>query len=358
MRMRRSCIGAKIRPESALAQLLGSRHAAALGLLAFSLVLLQSAQTWAGGCVRDSECKGNRICENGQCIDPRDATDTRGGFGIAVPTREPPAIFAPPPTSAPAQREAGTTQTAPAPNASPWPATPAIPANQVGGAQQMLAVLVEVVVEQPGMVSLDGEPRGMAPVQIPNLPSGAHRLAVTFQDGGSYEEDLDLSPGETRQVIASPSRASRGAAARRGVCLGLEGSGGIWARDDHFGGGASSGVFANFGLTSVLDLRVGTRVGIGHTKYDNYLVTAPVSLRLNFGSIYSMMIGTELGWFYEENHSWAALYGAEASFATFRLGSRRQFEVGLVHGIGVYERSSSTKTFAHAANVVFSVLFL
>ena len=38
-------------------------------------------QPSAGGCVRDSECKGTRICENGRCIDRPQNEETRGGPG-------------------------------------------------------------------------------------------------------------------------------------------------------------------------------------------------------------------------------------------------------------------------------------
>jgi hypothetical protein len=335
----------------------------AVGVLAFALALLQPLAARAGGCLRDNECKGDRICQNGQCVDPTASAAARDSAVAPVPEARPalpsqPANsppYSPWPTpeaaSLPGQMSQGVSP--PAGNAGivPYGIVP----SAVGGPQQMLAALV-VVADQPGTVSLDGAPKGVTPIQIPNLPSGAHRIEVAFPDGARYEEDLQLLPGETRQVMAIPSGTSHAAAIRSGARFGLEGGGGWWAREEHFGGGASSGAFANFGLARFLDLRAGLRLGAGHTKYSNYLFTAPANLRFNIGSVYSMLIGTEFGWLSEGSYGWFAFYGGEVSFATFRFGSKRQFEIGLVHGVGMYTRSSG-KVFGRN-NVLFSFLFL
>ena len=65
-----------------------------------------------GGCKTDSECKGSRICENGQCIDPAQSATAPAVPGtmppttnVAQPAPAMPAVT--PPTPAPAARSDG-----------------------------------------------------------------------------------------------------------------------------------------------------------------------------------------------------------------------------------------------------------
>jgi len=287
---------------------------------ASAVLAMSQSRPAQAGCSSDSECKGARICEDGRCVDPTQAeTQSSGMYAPAV---------------------------------APAPATSAAPSLGMPQPAPMLATLT-VIGDRTGAVTLDGQYRGETPAQIPNLASGAHRLVVTFEDGSTYEEDLDLLPGESRQSMARPSEANRAAAARAGVHLGVEAGAGPWARDaDHFGGGGEAGVYTNIGLARVLELRIGVRTGIGYTKHNNYLLTIPANLRFNLGSVYTMAFGTNFGWIYDKQS--AVLYGAEVSLLTFRFGSTRRFELALVNGIGVYQRDG-TKAFSDA-NLTFSML--
>src|SRR5678809_1256325 len=43
-----------------------------------------AAGTTSGGCTTDIECKGDRVCEDGECVDPHGAGDSDGGAGSMV----------------------------------------------------------------------------------------------------------------------------------------------------------------------------------------------------------------------------------------------------------------------------------
>jgi hypothetical protein len=78
-------------------------RAGLVGTLVFGLSLLLPTWSRAGGCTRDVECKGNRICENGRCIDPDNGTDAQKGSGVATPIGEPQPVASPQETPIPAQ---------------------------------------------------------------------------------------------------------------------------------------------------------------------------------------------------------------------------------------------------------------
>lgn len=78
-----------------------------LSLTAASLVVL------AAGCSKDTDCKGDRICENAVCVSPRGAADAgewalpanaRLKTATPAPPPAPPLIPAPPPAPPPVGR--------------------------------------------------------------------------------------------------------------------------------------------------------------------------------------------------------------------------------------------------------------
>lgn len=92
------------------------------GTSAFGLtVLALSADVDAGGCLKDTDCKGTRICQQGQCVEPTKVDPTKkactkdtdcpgdeictnkacGKAGAPPASATPPASSAPPPGSAP-----------------------------------------------------------------------------------------------------------------------------------------------------------------------------------------------------------------------------------------------------------------
>ena len=112
----------------------------------------------------------------------------------------------------------------------------------------------------------------------------------------------------------------------------------------------------NVGIVPAIDFRTGLDVSAGGWKENGMLfIGAPATFELNMGSIFSMMIGGELGFYaverpgdcYEEGYNsmpcpsyvdkgfWG---GPTASIAKFRFGDKRQFELGEistgVFGIG------------------------
>ncbi len=85
------------------------RGAVTLAAALTAAVVLHSKPAHAGGCKMDSECKGSRICENGQCIDPAQSSGARaapGGLPPAPAATQPPPMVGqvqPMPTAVPAQ---------------------------------------------------------------------------------------------------------------------------------------------------------------------------------------------------------------------------------------------------------------
>ena len=147
------------------------------------------------------------------------------------------------------------------------------------------------------------------------------------------------------------------------------------------------GGFINIGFGASTDLRIGVTTMFGSIdKLDTVvLVGVPVSYRLNLSSVYTMMFGANLGIrsdnptvctteFYYTGNSYGTYYpcnkaselglyvGPEVSFATFRFGSKRQFELALVQGIAFPLTKSQDVDDDHLMilydNIVFSALFL
>jgi hypothetical protein len=264
-------------------------------------------------------------------------------------------------------------QTVPAPVAaapSSQSSAPVAPPNP-----QMATLRVNA--DQPAMVVLDGETKGITPLEVRDLASGNYQLRVVLKDGTDHEEQVQLAVGETRRVFVTTSRGPHGRAAGVAVRLGLEGGGGLWinATDGDPGGGPIVGAFSNVALSSVVEFRVGARVGFGVVG-NNWgamgSLTAPANFRFKLGPTYTMMVGTNIGAVLA-NGDVAPYVGAEASVLTFRFGNEGQFEIGVVGGVGavvpaversVQVGSPGTYTTLHHtfgafaySNAAFSILF-
>jgi len=61
-----------------------------------------------------------------------------------------------------------------------------------------------VVDSSPGMsmVSLDGNPAGITPLQISDIPAGSHTLVIIHDGYSPYRADIVISAGETRDISA------------------------------------------------------------------------------------------------------------------------------------------------------------
>jgi hypothetical protein len=302
-----------------------------------------------------------------------------------------------------------------APQAVPPPqaaaALPAAPAAQATGGLRIEA-------SAPGRVVVDGQDKGPAPVDLTGVTPGNHAIRVDFDNGTSQSDETAVWAGSVRRVVVEPSAWDVAGKARSGAHPGITAAAGVWLKGwTGTGPALGAGAFYNFGVSRAVDVRVGVNVmgaALGQRDFvDNaslgLLAGVPLSVRFNLGPVYTMMIGANVGYYRIEgrggesvlgapNSSGPAEYitgrwvrvdspfvfstysglfvGAEASIATFRFGSRRQYEFGLVQSLTVpVSRSTPSDAFNSSAirtsqaktvddlavfanNVVFSILLL
>lgn len=232
----------------------------------------------------------------------------------------------------------------------------------------------------PGTVSIDGGDYGRTPVDIPRLAPGRHQVVVNYVAGGSDTRRVVTRPGATTPVTFE-ARESRGLFARRkGVHIGLGAEGVFWV-DSHGGplvpGGRAFGRMS-YATSPGVDLRVDLGIGAffckdygyGATKfqYTSVPVTARFDAQFNFGTVYSIALGVDLGVNFllldatttTKTGAQAvtvstldprAQVGIHASLLTFRFGDDRQFMVSAQEGVlvnygGDYPFGTFEQTFA------------
>ncbi len=258
-----------------------------------------------------------------------------------------------------------------APEATPGPAAAPIVAPVVAPVAPPPPVAVEamptgrLVVKAtiPGKVYLDRGMVGHTPFEMPAAVAGFHRVTVEFDGGGSSSQLVTVIAGQTNEIELEPSGAAAVFTYRKGVHLGATVDGLAYVINmGGVGGGAMP--FVNIGLTPVIDLRFGGaftysdahRTGSGYSGGLTWSLGADASLRLNFGPIYTMAFGARVGYASTEADlancvsGTAGTAGAvgpscsaatksggflagELSPATFRFGSRGEFEAGYTAAI-------------------------
>jgi hypothetical protein len=193
---------------------------------------------------------------------------------------------------------------------------------------------------------------GAQPFELTGVVPGLHRVRVDFDAGGSREEKVQVMAGQTADVRINVSTAREMFAFREGVNFGVSAGGGVIVGgygSEQVGGGGSAQFVLNVGIVPAVDFRTGVDAFAGYWASNDggfaLFVGAPARFELNMGSIFGMMIGVELGFY------WAAIaqswdqpgveqapgfwFGPTASIAKFRFGDRRQFELGQVTTLGV-----------------------
>ena len=277
-----------------------------------------------------------------------------------APPREPPAAEAAKPAVAPAAP-------APAPAAmpAPQPAAPPFVPGQVTDAgrpvyiTQVMTGGIHVAAVGPAKVSVDGQDKGMLPLDMPDLYPGTYHVRVELQDGTVEERSLDVGAGRMTRVFIDPSAEALAWAGRKGAHLAVEAGAGlsVGRKGSWKGGQGSLGVFLNVGIVPQVDFRAGLRLRYGSLGqlHSVTLMEIPVTFRFNLGTIYSIAGGvvlgkrwtngnTDDGWLHPES---GYFFGPEVSLLTFRLGSKRQFEVAAVQSV-IFPISSSADDYTLA----------
>jgi TolB-like protein len=227
----------------------------------------------------------------------------------------------------------------------------------------------------PGRVTSGGQDRGPLPLEIPNLYPGTYRIRVELQDGTVDERDAQVVAGRVTMIfIESPAEVVQ--RARHGAHFGFEVGAGPWVSisPSHTGPYGSAGLFLDIGLDREVDVRVGLRGQFGDLDSSfAFLVGIPVSLRLNIGSVYAIVLGvntgvrwTDQGIGYYRPNDLGMFMGPEVSLLNFRFGQKRDFELAVVQGYAASITSAhagaSYTSASHGANIfyntfVFSMLW-
>lgn len=314
-------------------------------------------------CANDMDCKGERICVDGQCVNqeakPEPAQQTCSkdkdcpgdevcAEGVcSMPGATPPEPAPPQPEPAPTQPDPAPTQPEPAPGATPGAEAPpeVIPGTGT----------LRITADQAGGVEVDGRVVGrfdQEPLIVTAIAPGRHEVKVRFDDGGSAAQKVQVVSGQVVAAHMEISTSRKVFEHRKGFHMGIQGGAG-YLRFDNLdtdrdpilnGGGVHLGFVTNFGVAPAVDLRTGVEVGLGGTTQDRAslfdgMFGVPIRLQLNIGPVYCMRFGANLGARVMTNtdsgDSQAAFFVAPlGSFTTFRFGPLRQFEIAAEGGSG------------------------
>ena len=248
------------------------------------------------GCDKDTDCKGERVCVEAQCVEP---------------TAVGPAVGA--------------------------DATPSPPPSE-----SVATGTVKITSDLPGDVRIDGGVIGRTPLEQSGLPPGNHELRVDFDAGGNRKQRIMILGGQTVEVHVVPSEARDTASHREGLKLGISAGAHVMAATQvGIGILGDPGFIMNVGLIPAVDLRFGIHPTMGavFNKHGGQFALAPrvpFHVRFNLGSVYSMVVGLQVGAMAQpeaEHATW--MVGPELSALSFRFGEQRQLEVMLMQHLWV-----------------------
>jgi hypothetical protein len=194
----------------------------------------------------------------------------------------------------------------------------------------------------PATITVAGGEVGRSPIRHGDLPPGVHVVGARFDTGGETRKKVRVGVGEPTVIVMEPPASATAAAQRSGLRLAPSIAGVTAGLGDHLGGGVSPEFALNAGLTRMMDVRFGARVILAQTDIGFLAVAgAPISARFNFGSTFSMGLGSFIGLrsgvsHRDENNErereLGVVAGPEAYPAIFRMGPKRQVELGLHFG--------------------------
>jgi len=233
---------------------------------------------------------------------------------------------------------------------------------------------INVSAPTPAAISVDGGEVGRAPVHVRDLQPGVHIVDARFDSGGDARTKVRVSAGEATVIVMDPPPSAQAAVWRRGVHIGAAVSTEFVGLKDDFEDGGPAVVpelVANLGVSQSLDLRVGARLILANAQNGTIMVAGiPVSARFNLGSVFALGIGafTGVSRGYSKDYVFTTsftgptypretglLSGIEAFPAIFRLGAKREIELGTAFGF-LYHVTTQEDVIHFGVNVTY--LFL
>jgi hypothetical protein len=209
---------------------------------------------------------------------------------------------------------------------------------------------IDVSADAPAVISVDGGEVGRAPVHVGDLKPGVHVVGSRFDAGGETRKKVRVGAGETTAVAMEIPASAQAAVWRRGARLAFAAGAEVFGHKK-WGAGVSPEVAVNYGISPAFDLRVGGRLMLADREGFLFLAGVPVSARFNLGSTFAMGVGAFVGVRSaatgDDDSSFSGTgqpppetatretgisAGPEAYPAIFRLGAKREFELGLMFG--------------------------
>jgi hypothetical protein len=174
--------------------------------------------------------------------------------------------------------------------------------------------------------------------------------ALVALSAAARAEDIPPLPPSGEAAVSPVDEFAR---LRRGVHLGA--SVGFTSVLNPIEEGATGSFVVNWGVGSHVDLRASLRLsaGGGLSGYGpDGIVEVPLSVRFNFGSVYTMAMGFAAGTLILSGSDCIItvggvtascgrqvkpypLFGPELTFTSFRAGPKREIEIELLAGLGV-----------------------
>jgi hypothetical protein len=195
---------------------------------------------------------------------------------------------------------------------------------------------------EPGVVTIDGAEYGTLPQVIHNLSAGPHRVMVHFLAGDSVARSVGVRAGAESLVNfeATPSLEAFKLHQGPHFGLGIEPAVAYLLGEDQIGATFRAIGRISYALTRVVELRSDLVVGsfFGNGAYNGYYretmlafgVLLRVDLQVNWGSIYTLSIGLDVG---AANADEPLIAGLHGSLLSFRFGAKREFLLNFQDGL-------------------------
>jgi TolB-like protein len=228
---------------------------------------------------------------------------------------------------------------------------------------------ISVAASGPGRVTMNGQYKGVLPIEIADLYPGAYNIRAELQDGTIDEQQVEVVAGRVTRIQIETSPSIAAAIARKGAHFGFEvGAGFGYAHA--FGHGNkgpqfSAAGFLNLGFSATVDFRVGIRAAYGSlgTLNSVVLLGIPASFRFNLGSTYSIVLGAYVGNRWTNAATGTAdperglFLGPELSLLSLRFGKKRDFELAAIQGMAFSLSTTERHVDENGAKSAMSIFY-
>jgi len=201
----------------------------------------------------------------------------------------------------------------------------------------------------PGKVSFDGGELGRTPFDPRVVPAGFHKLVVVFDEAGTVSKFVTVIAGQTTEVVVEPSASAVAYGNRKGSHFGVTASAIVFTGSHYQGGGGGIMPFFNYGVGPAFDFRAGVAFNVAGGDGPSWSIAPDISARFNMGSIFTMYLAARVGYdnialpqqngIGVDGGGSGLFLAGEVSPLTFRVGPRREYEVGYTFAVEIGDLS-------------------